>query len=271
MPKSKCVLILVCACLFDVGCSGNPELFTLKEWEFRPGTPALHSDSQAGAWKTTRLPSYGRRIEGFENYRGWLVFRSRLPGELSAQQKNQLAVDAGILSDVARVYINDELAGEMGSVEPYRTASMMSFLKTVPTAVQLKSGENYLYLVLYTDGTYPIFATEYPRIGNAETVFREHYKNEIISIVLLGIYLLVGMYYLYLWSRRKKDIYHLYFGLLCVLLCFYWFFRLGSRDVLFGNQVHMRTRFELSLLASSLLFFRSSFLSFFAGSTTDLA
>ena len=248
MPKLKCVFVLVCACLFDVGCSRDPELFTLSEWEFRPAVSGQLSDSPAARWQAARLPSYGRKIEGFETYRGWLVFRSPLPRQLSEQPRNQLAVDAGLLSDVARVYINDELAGEMGSVEPYRTASMMTFIRTVPNTIRLKPDKNYLYLALYTDGTFPIFASEYPIIGPAETILRDYYKKELLSIGLLGIYLLVGLYYLYLWSRRRKEIYHLYFGLLCVLLSFYWFFRLGSRDVVFGNHALLRSQFEYSLL-----------------------
>ncbi|MBI3395104.1 MAG: 7TM-DISM domain-containing protein, partial [Spirochaetia bacterium] len=220
----------------------------MRDWEIRRGAPAQSFVSRDGEWKATALPSYGRRLRGFDDYRGWVTFRARLPEPLARQQKNQLAIDAGQLSDVVQVYINDELAGGMGSVEPYSTASMMTFVRTVPNAIRLKPDNNYIYLALYTDGTYPLFASEEPRIGNAESILRDYYGRELLSIGLLGIYLLGGLYYLFLWSRRKKDKYHLFFGLLCVLLCSYWFFRLGSRDVVFGNHVLLRSKFELCLL-----------------------
>lgn len=259
MPQSRRLFFLVCACLLSAGCAQDPELFTLGEWEFRPGPPAPPFDPPSAVWKPTSLPSYGKPIKGFENSRGWLVFRSRLPAEVATQQRaNHLAVDAGMLSDVSRVYINDELVAAMGSADPYQTASMMNFTKTVPGTIRLKPDKNYLYLALYTDGNFPIFATEYPVIGKAETILRDYYKRELLSIALLGIYLLVGLYYLFLWSKRRKEIYHLYFGLLCVLLCAYWFFRLGSRDILFGNDALLRSKIEYSLL-----FFISPVFAFF--------
>lgn len=248
MTRHRCVWIFVLTCLFQTGCAQDAKIFTLSDWEFRAGVPTQPLDPQGAVWTKTHLPSYGKPVQGFDQYRGWLLFRSRLPSELTAQNGDQLAVDAGLLSDVARVYVNDSLAGELGNVDPYSTGSMVTFVRTVPNSIRLKSDGNYLYLALYTDGRYPIFASENPRVGAAEDILRDYYQSELLSIALLGVYLLVGLYYLFLWSRRTKEVYHLFFGLLCVLLCFYWFFRLGSRDVVFGNHALLRSKVEYSLL-----------------------
>ncbi len=241
-----------------LGCAQDPRIFTLDDWEVRSGNSLQPLDSPDALWKPARLPSYGRSPQGTEPVRGWVLFRARLPAELIGQNQDQLAVDAGMLSDVARVYLNEELAGEMGSAEPYNSASMMTFVRTIPARARMKPDRNYLYLALYTEGTYPIFASEHPKIGPAESILRDYYRDELLSIGLLGIYLLVGLYYLFLWSKRRKELYHLYFGLLCVLLCFYWFFRLGSRDLVFGNLGLLRSRIEYSLL-----FFIAPVFSFF--------
>ncbi|HQI21286.1 MAG TPA: hypothetical protein PLW55_18170, partial [Leptospiraceae bacterium] len=78
----------------------------MSDWEFRAGVPTQPLDPQGAVWTKTHLPSYGKPVQGFDQYRGWLLFRSRLPSELTAQNGDQLAVDAGLLSDVARVYVN---------------------------------------------------------------------------------------------------------------------------------------------------------------------
>ncbi|MBI3395205.1 MAG: sigma 54-interacting transcriptional regulator, partial [Spirochaetia bacterium] len=261
MRRGGAFLATALACL-GASCLQGPQTTAIHEWEFRPGFNQKDPGQGTGPWKPTAFPAYFRTTAGFEDYKGWITFRAPIPKEALPREGQPYAVFGGMISDVSRLYFNDTFVGGLGSADPYRSASFLVFLKSLPSTINVKEQGNFLYLCVYTDGTYPIYVMEYPRMGPAEIIYGDYYKSEILSFILLAAYFLVGLYHLHLWVRRRKELYNLYFGLLCIFLCFYWIFRLGSRDIVFGDSVLLRTKLEfivLFLLGPFLLFFLSQF------------
>ena len=96
------------------------------------------------------------------------------------------------------------------------------------------------------------------RIGPADEVLGEARREEMVDLLLIGIYVTAGLYHLWLWLWRKTDRHYLYFGVFCTLVGVYWFMRsITSQDWLpiGGND---RSRIELvSLYALGPLFMLS--------------
>ncbi|HMV81469.1 MAG TPA: histidine kinase dimerization/phospho-acceptor domain-containing protein, partial [Leptospiraceae bacterium] len=83
------------------------------------------------------------------------------------------------------------------------------------------------------------------KIGISNEIFSEYYIGETISFSLLSIYFLTGLYHLLLYFKRRKDFHNLLFGLLCVILTFYWFCRNPSRDFIFRGNGFWEFKIEI--------------------------
>lgn len=74
-------------------------------------------------------------------------------------------------------------------------------------------------------------------------------NQEVLPLVLQGIYLFIGLYHIFLFTRRKKEKYNLYFGLFALFFSIYLF---------------TRTSFSKSLITDSLLLQRIEFITVFS-------
>ncbi len=245
------------------------ETETLRSWQWRPGFESAWLRSAPGDnadWRTTTLP---RKLSGDlvpAEYKGSVTLRTRIPTALAERllAGEPLALNAGRTLDVSRFYINARSFGGYGVVAPYQPGAMRPFLHDVPVGNLLRDQPNYLYIVLHTNGEYPLQFMDPILFGPSDQVYRAFAYLEALAMALVTLYLLAGGYHLMLYLRRPKDVYNLLFGLFGVGIGLYWFISNTSlRDVLFGEAVAWHRKSEhiaLFLLGPLFVNFLTQFL-----------
>lgn len=228
-------------------CARQSEIIELKEsWEMQRG---LAPGAETG-WQKVQIP-----YNEFESdYKGWITFRVPMPPLQGA-----IAIEGGWVSDVTRWYIDNLEIGGFGSADPYQPGAYRYFIRVLPP---LETSGRYLYLTIFRGSDYPVQISDVPRIGPADAVMQNYHVRETVSFILLSMYLVVGAYHILLGIKRSREPYNTLFGLFCIFVSAYWFFRVGSRDLVFGDHVLLRTKIEYSILfliGPLLLFFLSQF------------
>lgn len=187
------------------------------------------------------------------NYTGWLTARITLPMHQVQElfSEDSFGISSGLVSDVSKFYINGQYIGGLGSASPYAPGSYMQLLETFPAMYVSDESATVLTVALYSEGMYPFYLKDERMVlGPANEITFRYYFNEIVTLVLLSIYLSVGLYHLLLFIRRRNELYNLYFGLFSLAVTLYWIFRIGSRDLIFGNHVSLRVTIEYIMLFS---------------------
>ena len=244
------------ACGLDLG-----EEHTLApDWEFRRGFERRWLTEPWGPGPRRHIPRRSFREDGVKA--GWVTIRQSVPSDFLRRipAGKTLAVNAGWISDVFVLYWNDRRVGGMGSVSPYVPGFYRHAILEVPPDAVRQAGPNVVTIAMFGNGSFDLGILLPVLIGPADSVYLRHFAGEILSFTLIGIYLMVGLYHLLLFRRRFVDRHNLFFGLFCVLASVYWFFRIPSRDWLFGEHVLWRHRSELIavyLLGPTLLLFLS--------------
>lgn len=188
-------------------------------------------------WQKVQVPY--KEVEA--PHKGWTTFRVPMPRSSGA-----MALEGGWVSDVTRWYAGQTFIGGHGSSDPYVPGAYRYFIRVLPPIPE--EDRDFLYLTILTTGEYPLQLSDVPVIGPADAVMQNFYVREVVSFMLLAAYLIVGAYHILLGVKRSKEPYNTLFGLFCIMISAYWFFRVGSRDLVFGDHVMLRTRIEYSIL-----------------------
>lgn len=244
-------LPMLCAFAALTACYSPERMIALDgTWRWRAGFDAAWlSTAERGAdWQSAPLAELklSARPE-LQRRAGWITLELDLPPEFDelARAHGSLALYSGLVSDVSIFYLNGVEIGRLGSVEPYRSGSYNRLLADIPPAAVKPDAPDRLAVALYSNGVYPyFFADSDMRAGAAGDLYAWYYRAEIISIALLSVYFVVGLYHLLLFVRRRSDLHNLYFGIFCTVVSLYWLFRTGSRDLVFANYIDLRIRME---------------------------
>jgi anti-sigma regulatory factor (Ser/Thr protein kinase)/PAS domain-containing protein len=123
------------------------------------------------------------------------------------------------------IYLNGHLLKkEMNTTEDGRIypARNMRDLLIYILPEYLADGKNILAFRIAGDPTYQetgFYWDGQYLIDDYETLAKKN--SEMIPIVLIFIYLFIGLYHVYLYSRRTRERYNLFYGLFSILLFFY--------------------------------------------------
>ncbi|HNI94701.1 MAG TPA: 7TM diverse intracellular signaling domain-containing protein, partial [Leptospiraceae bacterium] len=194
-----------------------------------------------------------------------VTLRKKIPVEIAqiAESGSGIALNAGRVLDVSIYYMNGKYFGQSGSIDPYKTAAMRPFLREIPAGL-IRPKDNYLQIVLYTNGDFPLQFMDELKIGRADLVFTDRNSSEIIAFIFLSVYMSAGIYHLLLFRKRSQDRYNLYFGLFCIVVSLYWFTsNTVTRDIFFHDRVFLHRKMEhifLFFTSPLLLAFISHFL-----------
>ena len=226
-------------------------------WKYKTGFEASYLEEDPLTWSEVKLPTNLTKTLGIKT--GFITLKKEIPESILRlmKQRTPVALNAGRLLDVSKAYFNQILLRERGSVKPYRPGAMRHILKDIP--IRNFKGKNYITIILYTEGDFPLQFMDSIKIGPSEAIYNEHMNSEIRSFIFLIIYLVVGLDHLLLSAKRPKDLYNLYFGLFSISISLYWFVaNTTTQDILFENSVFLHRKVE-----HILLFLASPFFSFF--------
>lgn len=249
------------ALLALTGCAENvaPNAVLMQdEWEYKAGFQPEWLSQPSSGWTATTLPRGFEVPQDLPSWPAYVTLRHKLPPKVHewAEEGKGITFRSGRVSDVSWLYIDDTLLESYGSVTPYSSGLYRHYLLEIPSALILERPQPYLYMVLYSDGIYPLkFEGLRTIVGVSRDVYTRHYLWEIYLFSLLGIYLVVGLYHLVLYFYRPADVKNLFFALFCPSVSFYFFFRSFSRDLVFGNEAMLRLRTEYIVLVIASLFF----------------
>ncbi len=215
--------------------------FALKgQWEYRKGwDPVWLKSSERDGWKKIQLPgNVTSRQSLLSFYEGWVTIRKPLSPEIKAliASRAPVAFYSGEVTDVALFYVGQEKIGQTGTIKPYSSGDRIPLLKVLnlksqPLASEESSdsaGPQYITIALYTNGNYPLRVRETEMaLGPADEILRRYYTDEIIHLLLLSSYFLVGFYHLLLFSRRQSEKHNIFFGLFCIAAAGMWLSQTG--------------------------------------------
>ena len=246
----------LCAMLLTFSCSDD--VTTIHRIQIQKPDQGLSSIERHGAQETDRNPDdftgldlvIPNNVSSALNLEGdQICVQLQSSIMLKASSGNTAyALDAGRLSDVSRIYFNDRLLSQRGSLNPYQPGAFRPQIVVIP-AEAVHPGRNQLRIHLCSyQGYYPIQAMDPIRIGPAEQVWQKRTVQEIIAFSFLAFYLMASVQHLWLGLRRKKERYHLAFSGFLLVVSAYWFVaETMTRDLLFQGNVlwHRKTEYIL--------------------------
>ncbi len=114
----------------------------------------------------------------------------------------------------------------------------------------LTLGRNTLVIRVIGDIKYPTTGLflKGPHYLGTESAIRQR-ELPLLQLVFIGLYIFVGLYHLFLFSRRLQDRHNLYYGLFSIILGLYLYTRTGS---FFLIDTNLTSRIELVCLYAVL-------------------
>ena len=193
-----------------------------------------------GNWMDYTVPSKfsKQNFNRLEIKKVWIAKSLYFPKDWEA---NSIGIRLGIINDRDITYFNGikiAATGEMRSSKPQSYDKVRIY--EIPATLIQKDAENFLLVEIeeYFEDEMGI-TQDRVEIGPIRIIEKNFYKDEYIKIILLMMYLTVGLYFSFLFIRRRKEKENLFFGLFAILLVIYQFLR---------NQLKYELGVEFELL-----------------------
>ena len=252
--------------LFFINCYSPKEIHTFQDkWKYKIGFQDSFLTEDPQGWSEVDLPAnYSKQLKITE---GYITLKKEVPKNLSDQyfSGKPLAISAGRMLDISSVYWNQTLVGSKGKVDPYTPGAMRYLIEPIPFSLHDNTlDKNYITIVLYSKGNFPLQSKEFVKVGQASVIYTEYILNEVIVYIFISIYFFMALYHLLLAYKRREDSYNFYFGLASLSFCFYWFMsRTTTQDLLFHDHVILARKLEHVILFLSSPFILLFFVTYF--------
>ncbi|EQA37383.1 SpoIIE-like protein phosphatase domain protein [Leptospira inadai serovar Lyme str. 10] len=141
--------------------------------------------------------------------------------------REQASIRLGVISDRDEVYWNGSLIGKTGifGAEKPQAYDKVRIYK-IPDDLLNKGNSNLLLIRVEKYFPNDIGITnDRTEIGSSQEVISRFYREEYLKLLFLTVYLTVGIYFAFLFIRRRKESENLYFSAFTLLLVAYQFFR----------------------------------------------
>jgi len=262
---SKFIIFSVLILLFTACKKEGSSVSLLGEWEYLKGFDKTWlSNVDPGGWKKIDAPGSFTSIAEFDKYEGLITMRKLLPSDINRMFAEGLPVAfaSGRISNAAEVYFNDMKIGSIGSVDPHIEGNDRWCVENLPYKAFKKDQSNYINIVVYKildDGGIrgPLMD-----VGNSGYIVHRYYRDGIISLMLITIYFVMGLFILVLGLMRLKDIHNLYFGIFCIANAFFSMANIEAKGLIFPLQYSYlyfwSDKFALMVLVPALALFIST-------------
>lgn len=201
------------------------------EWEFYPGqllAPGAFADSP-GAVAVTRVPGTWAYANGFSEPTGAITgygtlrLRVRVPADVG-----DVAIRVPNANTALRLFADGKLVSEIGTVAATAGACVPS--TGLKYAVFHPVGDEIEFVMQVANFSTPHIGTwDAPVLGNAPPIMAKWRVDLILTSIIAGALLIMGLYHLGLFAVRKKDPTTLLFGVICILM--------ALRDLLVGERI----------------------------------
>ncbi|MGQ9843639.1 MAG: PP2C family protein-serine/threonine phosphatase [Spirochaetota bacterium] len=199
------------------------EVIDLSEWKYAVGKP------EQGYHNAIKLPfqqlkSVYNLYELVPNSEGFIWLRYDFTASDKLVNMPLLGILLGRIMIADETYCNGELIGSTGQFPPkFFSEWNRHRLYMLPKSL-LKINENNIVLIkVYVNHEGSIAGKNI--IGNYNELEKEYnyfeFINSRINAIISFLFLLVGCYYIIMYSLRKKDLENLYFGLTCIAFSLY--------------------------------------------------
>ncbi len=200
----------------------NPEEFSGKY---------LETGENKLEWITHKIPSQFNKAKHDKPdiHKIWIAKSLLFPATVKT---NSISIRLGVISDRDRTYFNGVMIGATGEFgKPYPSAYDKVRIYEIPDNLIRKGAENLLLIEVeeYFYGTIGIDQDK-TEIGPSRAVEKSFINTEYVKLVLLMIYFVVGVYYLFLFARRRKEKENLIFGVFTIMLVLYQIMRNQLRN-----------------------------------------
>jgi HD-GYP domain-containing protein (c-di-GMP phosphodiesterase class II) len=215
------------------------------EWEYYPGKllyPADFSDTTSrdvtgrevigldiGEPLMTRVPGTWAFANGFSEPTGPItgVGTLRLRVRIPTGMQN-LALRVPNANTSLRLYVDGGLLAEIGAVSGNEDESVPS--TGLAYSVFQPSGDEIEFIMQVANYSTPHIGTwDAPILGRADSVLSKWRFDVIVTALIAGALLIMGLYHLGLFAVRNKDYTTLLFGIICILM--------AARNLLVGERI----------------------------------
>jgi signal transduction histidine kinase len=231
-------LVLALAVLAALPSSAEEPALALAEpldlsgpWRFRTGddpswAAPSHDDT---SWATLRVPGdWGR--QGHEGYAGVAWYRLAVPlPEAARRGELPLSVAIGRVHSAYELYAGGRLIGAVGRFPPHpETRYDREVAWPLPASAVAADGNVLLALRVWRGDQFSRAWQGGPYegsflLGEAGQVARRLLRGRTAPLVLAVLYVLVGLYHVHLYRRRRALVEYLWYGLLAVFIGAYAF------------------------------------------------
>lgn len=203
------------------------------EWEFYWGELLEPIDFQEGyqlepayvqvpsAWTVYRQGEISLPNEGYATYR----LRFLLPDQMASTHRT-LAVYPKSIASSYQMWINGNPKGGNGSVGTDRPSSKPS---SYPLTIYFDPVEGWNEIVIQVSNFSQRNAGIWQamELGTAESVTHLRISRVTVQVFVVGIFFVMALYHLFVYSNRRQETSALWFGLLC--------FAVGIRTIVLGE------------------------------------
>jgi hypothetical protein len=217
-------------------------------------------------WIPMQIPSNVYDYVHFSQDKIWIRCRFEYP----FAETDQMSLFLGAISDRDRTYLNGQILGGFGEFNsPLPQAYDRERLYPIPAGV-LQKGENVLLIQIERYFPYEAgILDSIPVLGYTPSLYSKVTSRNYREVFFLAIYMIAGLYFLFLFLRRKKDSSNLLFSLSSFGVVVYQFLRNQLKYELGIPFLEMK-RWEYISLCLSVPFYCNFAYSYFGLERRDI-
>lgn len=200
-------------------------------WKFHTGDDPAWSQPQYddSDWVTLQVPQdWG--LQGYKGYTGFAWYRLSLKlctTECGNDVLNRLAVTLGKVQSAYELYAGGKLVGAVGGVPPNAEVSYDEFgTFRIPRSAIGQQGELVLAMRVWRSGQAGRVWEGGPHggpflIGAGDELARRFLYSQLLPLVLSAVYLVLGFYHCYFYTRYRAFTEMLWFGIFAIVVALY--------------------------------------------------
>ncbi len=204
------------------------------------------------SWKRVSLPVNSNRIFKERPEVCWYRIHIIFPGGLP---DSTIGISLGIISDTDEVYFNGTRIGSTGSETPVHVSAYdKKRIYELPVKLIIPDGENIIAMRVkgfFREENGPVKGKF--MIAPLLYLQKKFASKEIIDIFFIGIYLIVGLYFIFIFAVRSIDREYLYFAIFTLTSALYMFLQTQVKYYLFDNFLVLKRVEYIALFFIPLL------------------